>query len=122
MHISSVGAVAGYNPAGEIRRTRNVAVEQQLPAERAAASLPRGGASASPDITELKNTAVDIESLSRAFNSKLQFVVDHGSNEVIVKVVDRDTDKVIRVIPSEELQRLQRRLGEDAGFLLNEQV
>ena len=64
--------------------------------------------------------ARDIERMGNAFNKKLQFVVDHGSNEVLVKVIDKETDKVIKVIPPEELQRLHRNLKEAIGQLFNE--
>ena len=66
--------------------------------------------------------AMDVERIGHAFNKKLQFVVDHSSNEVLVKVIDKDTDKVIKVIPPEELQRLHRNLKEAIGLLFNEMV
>jgi len=68
----------------------------------------------------IKNTAVDIQRMGNALNKKLQFEVDHRSNEVIVKVIDKDTDKVIREIPPEELQRLHRSLKEVIGLLFDE--
>jgi len=57
---------------------------------------------------------------TNALNKKLQFVVDHSSNEVLVKVIDKETDKVIKVIPPEELQRLHKNLKEAIGLLFNE--
>ena len=64
--------------------------------------------------------ASDLERL--VFNRKLQFVVDHNSHEVIVKVIDKDTDKVIKVLPPEELQRMHNDLRESIGFLFDELV
>ena len=49
-------------------------------------------------------------------------MVDFQSKEVIVKVIDKTTDKVIKVLPPEELQRLHRKLKETIGFLFNEQA
>jgi len=66
--------------------------------------------------------AMDLERMGSAFNKKLQYVVDHSSNEVLVKVIDKETDKVIKVIPPEELQRLHRSLKEAVGVLFNEMV
>ncbi|MDR2941157.1 MAG: flagellar protein FlaG [Treponema sp.] len=68
----------------------------------------------------ISSTASDLERL--VFNRKLQFVVDHDSHEVIVKVIDKDTDKVIKVLPPEELQRLHNNLKETIGFLFDERV
>ena len=67
-----------------------------------------------------KEQIVDLERIGQAFNRKLQFVVDHNSNEVTVKVIDKETDKVIKVIPPEELQRLHRHLKETIGLLFDE--
>ena len=39
--------------------------------------------------------------------------------DTIIKVVDRETDEVIRQIPSEEVVRLRQRLEEVAGVLFD---
>ena len=122
MPISSVGTGTNYSPAFEIRRTQAATAEHRAAVEKLTASLPGGGSRKNPGSRELGRVAADIQSVSRTFNKKLKFVVDHQSNEVIVKVVDKDTDKVIKVIPPEELQRLHKRLKETIGFLFNERV
>jgi len=70
----------------------------------------------------IHSTANDLEQIGLVFNRKLQFVVDHNSNEVIVKVIDKETDKVIKELPPEELQRLHSNLKETIGFLFDERV
>ncbi|GHU40260.1 hypothetical protein FACS1894190_06930 [Spirochaetia bacterium] len=72
--------------------------------------------------TSAEAAAAHLERISSAFNKKLQFVVNHDSHEITIKVIDRDTDKVIKILPPEELQRLNRRLKEDLGFLFDEKV
>jgi len=67
-------------------------------------------------------TAADLEQVSLVFNRRLRFVVDQNSNEVIVKVIDKETDKVIKELPPEELQRLHRNVREVIGFLFDERV
>jgi flagellar protein FlaG len=71
---------------------------------------------------EIRAAAENIEKVSLAFNKRLKFVVDHQSHEVTVKVIDEETDKVIKVLPPEELQRLHSRIRETIGFLLDEMV
>ena len=68
------------------------------------------------------STTADLERISLVFNRKLQFVVDQRSNEVTVKVIDKETDKVIKELPPEELQRLHNDLKETLGFLFDERV
>jgi len=70
----------------------------------------------------IHSTAADLQKMGNALNKKLQFVVDHNSNEVIVKVIDKETDKVIKVLPPEELQRLHQRIEETFGFLFDQRV
>jgi len=70
----------------------------------------------------IHSTAADLQQISLVFNKKLQFVIDHNSNEVIVKVIDKETDKVVRELPPEELQRLHTNLKETIGFLFDERV
>ena len=71
---------------------------------------------------DIKTTAEELEHVSMAFNRRLKFVVDHESREVIVKVIDTETDKVIKVLPPEELQRLHQRIRETIGFLFDQKV
>jgi len=64
----------------------------------------------------------DLEKISLVFNRKLQFVIDQASHDIIVKVIDKDTDKVIKVLPPEELQQLHNDVKEMIGFLFDERV
>ncbi|MDR1507757.1 MAG: flagellar protein FlaG [Treponema sp.] len=87
--------------------------------ERIQASLPGNKETRRADI-EL--AMAEVEQVTLAFSKKLKFVVDHQSHEVTVKVIDPATDKVIKVLPPEELQRLHRRLRETIGVLLDERI
>ena len=68
------------------------------------------------------STTADLEKIGLVFNKRLQFVVDQSSNEVIIKVIDKETDKVIKELPPEELQRLHSNLKEAIGLLFDEKV
>jgi flagellar protein FlaG len=99
-------------------RTRLQAAEAQSAAiEKFTASLP-----GNQEQRALHATVADFERISLAFNKKLQFVVDHQSHEVSVKVIDPETDKVIKVLPPEELQRLHNKIRETIGFLFDERI
>jgi len=66
--------------------------------------------------------AADLEKISLVFNKKLQFVVDQQSNEITIKVIDKETDKVIKELPPEELQQAHSNLKETFGLLFDERV
>jgi len=120
MPISSVSSGVRFPPAPELSESQ-VRARQRAVAETVVASLP-GNAEDNHNSHPIHRVVADIQQVSQTFNKKLQFVVDHQSNEVIVKVIDKTTDKVIKVLPPEELQRLHRRLKEAIGFLFNEEV
>ena len=64
--------------------------------------------------------AADLQQISLAFNRKLKFEVNQESREILIKVIDGETDKVIKVLPPAELQRLHSRIRETLGFLFDE--
>jgi flagellar protein FlaG len=69
---------------------------------------------------ELDAAAKDMERITLALNKQLRFTVDRQTDEVVVKVIDPETDKVIKELPPEELQRLHRQLKEMIGLLIDE--
>jgi flagellar protein FlaG len=93
--------------------------EQKTPVKEAEFPLPVGK---KPHIPDLKQTTVELERISLAFDRRLKFVVDQNSREILIKVIDNETDKVIKVLPPEELQRLHSRIKETIGFLFDRMV
>lgn len=63
-----------------------------------------------------------MQSISSMFDRKLQFRINDDLNRVVIKVIDSSTDKVIREIPSAEIQRLQMRIKEALGLLFDESI
>ena len=55
-------------------------------------------------------------------NLRLQFEVDPDTAAVIVRVLDADTDEVIRQVPPEESVRFSRKLDELIGILFDERT
>ncbi len=64
----------------------------------------------------------DILRFTSLFNRKLKFSINSRLEQVVVKVVDRETDKVIKEIPPEALQRLHERMEEFMGLLVDEEI
>jgi len=62
----------------------------------------------------------ELNNLVRELHRELQFSVDDKSGDTIIKVVDRETDEVVRQIPSEEVVRLRQRLQEAAGAIFQD--
>lgn len=84
----------------------------------------------------VKPNAVQVDEALQVVNKaavfeqrSLSFMVDEASGKSIIKVMDKNTEQLIRQIPSEELlkvaqdiKRLQNEMGQSLGFLIDRQV
>ena len=99
-------------------------IKQQMPAiDRQQAVSPNDV----QRIAEMQRADVDaavdqIQKIADMFNRELKFQVSDELNRVIVKVIDTSTDKVIREIPSQEIQRLQLQIQETIGLLFDKSI
>ena len=64
----------------------------------------------------------EVLNISSVLNRKLSYSVNKELNQVVVKVIDSETDKVIRVIPSETLLKLHARMKEVIGLIFDEKI
>ena len=117
MSIQVTAAGNGFSPV-ELTQER---VSAQIKAdvkvlENAKAAIPQ------PKNEPLPEIMADLEKITVAFNKKLKFEVNHESNDITVKVIDPETDKVIKVLPPKELQRLHSHIKEAIGFLFDERI
>lgn len=71
---------------------------------------------------ELSKTVEQIQKICDMFDRKLQFSINKDINKVVVKVIDINTDTIIREIPSEEIQKLQKRIKEAVGLLFDKTI
>jgi flagellar protein FlaG len=127
--IAAAGNGVNVVPQQELPQDKSAARHAQIRAaeqkaavvQQAISSLP--GRAGSPEhAAQIHSTAADLEQISLTMNHKLKFVVDHESHEVTVKVIDPETDKVIKILPPEELQRMHRQIKETLGILFDERV
>ncbi|MDR2658387.1 MAG: flagellar protein FlaG [Spirochaetaceae bacterium] len=120
--MNTVTNVADTGLPGQFNQTakRKQNVEANAPVSGDAETSQNHAASRSNKDMEIELSK--LEKISRAFNKKLQFVINYESAEITVNVIDTDTDKVIKVLPPEELQRLNRKIEEAIGFLFDEKV
>jgi flagellar protein FlaG len=64
----------------------------------------------------------EVQAAIRPVASELNFSLDEESGRMMVRIVDRQTDEVIRQIPSEELLRISKALDKLQGLLLNKEA
>ena len=69
---------------------------------------------------QVRRYTEELRRVSGAFNKRLSFNYNEELEQMIVKVIDRDTDKVITELPPNELQRVHLRIRVAIGLLLDE--
>lgn len=81
--------------------------------------LPTEAVSPVSDSPKTVESAVsDLKSIVQKVQRNLDFSVDESSGDVVVKVIDSESGKIVRQIPSEELLRLSERLEDMRSLML----
>jgi len=53
------------------------------------------------------------------FNKRLKFAIDEESKRIVVKVIDTETNKIVREIPPEEVLRFVAKLHKFLGIFID---
>jgi flagellar protein FlaG len=109
--------VTSINKVSVMGKTATVQKTEQEPLDLSKVMKP----------SEIKKEDVEamveaLKDLTQTLQTKLNFSVDDGTNSIVVKVIDKDTDKVIRQIPPESLLKLQEKMQDLTGFLLSDNI
>ncbi|MCP4717912.1 MAG: flagellar protein FlaG [Desulfobacteraceae bacterium] len=78
--------------------------------------VPASAQMTSQDVTEVLDSFQD---MSKTIQTKLNFTVHEENNEIIIKVIDKESNQLIRQFPSDEMLNLQDKMRDMAGFLFN---
>jgi flagellar protein FlaG len=84
-------------------------------------AAPKGNSSNKVTISQAFMDAVN-QDMQAMHNVGLEFSVHKKTGETVVKVVDRDTGKLIRQIPSQEMLDLADKLEAMMGILFDKKV
>lgn len=76
-------------------------------------------AASPPSMEQVKRAVDEINKSMQAMSRGLVFSVDQDSHKTVVKVVDQQTEEVIRQIPSEEAIAISRSIDQAIGKLVN---
>ncbi len=100
---------------------------QKVHEVKAPITMPQGAAEVSKtlaaNLAETKETVQNIQKVSDlVLGHKLQFNINQELGKVIVEVIDPETNKVIREIPSEDLQKIQIQMKRAIGLVFDEMI
>lgn len=126
--MSSISAnnvsVASYIPVADKPSTRSAQAEpEQVKASETVKPVTEISNTELQQAVDVVNQAVSLEQRS------LSFSIDDASGRSVIKVIDYETDELIKQIPSEELlkvaqdiKRLQEEMGQSIGLLIDNKV
>ena len=98
------------------------------PAAAGAPGLAPAPAAATPDaqpaltVEAARQAAAQINEFLKSSAASVEFTVDGNSNHIIVRVVDSETNKLIRQIPSEETLAIAHALDRMSGLLFQQKA
>lgn len=64
----------------------------------------------------------EINEVIAHFNTKVQFAKDNDTGKTVIKIIDRDTDKTIKMIPPEVFLKVAAKMAEMIGILVDEKI
>ncbi|ACN16750.1 FlaG [Desulforapulum autotrophicum HRM2] len=71
---------------------------------------------------EASDIVENLYELTDMLQTSLTFQVDEKSDSVVIKVIDKKNNGVIRQIPNEDILKLREKMDEMTGLLLSESV
>ena len=70
----------------------------------------------------IDSTMSDINSKIKMSNTQLKYSIDEETQRISIKVIDQNTDKVIREIPPEETLEAIKKIWEIAGIIVDKKL
>ncbi len=101
-------------------------IGKTLPAEQT--NLPQGNSAPKVDMQELEKVTAALNKFIQSRQRSLQFSQDSESGRIIIRVINKETNEVVRQFPPEELLSISNALHKsleegstpENGFLLEE--
>lgn len=118
--ISTLGAQTAPVPKP---LAADAAKVRQLPAQSGESLQRQEQVQSQARVPSLQDAVTRLNEYVQSTNRQLQFSVDKQSGQTIVKVIDLQTDQVVRQIPSDDVLALARQLRDlSKGSLFEQKV
>ena len=76
----------------------------------------------SENLSQEKTYIQELQKVADSLDRKVKFNLNQELGQVVVKIVDPSTDKVIREIPSVDMQELRVTMRQTIGLIIDESV
>ncbi|MDR4652200.1 MAG: flagellar protein FlaG [Nitrosomonas sp.] len=71
---------------------------------------------------QIQDAVDQIQQFTQTLTQNLNFSIDEDTGKTVIKIMDTQTQEVIRQIPSEEAINIARALGEIKGLLFSDEA
>jgi flagellar protein FlaG len=88
-------------------------------ANRAALRPPQSSASEQLSTNEVKNTVVAFNEVFEQADIGVRYRFEQDTDELVVTLVNRDTEEVLRQVPPEQILKMRQRLEELMGIIFD---
>lgn len=75
-----------------------------------------------PDLAQVTQAVKSINKSMASLSADLEFSLDDDTHRTVVKVIDRQTNEVIRQIPTEEVLQISKALDQVQGLLIRQKA
>ncbi|MCV6612684.1 MAG: flagellar protein FlaG [Amphritea sp.] len=112
---ASQSAVQGRTPAAEAAKPQ----PEQAEVGRVDEGVQKAETAVQVDAETLREVIGELNELVKKQARELQFAIDDGTGQVVVKVIESTTQDLVRQIPSEEFLRLVEHFnsGDNGGLM-----
>ena len=71
---------------------------------------------------EVEDMVEALEDFANTVQTRLNFTIDDGTKDVVVKIMDKETNEVIKQFPAEEMLELREKMQDLSGLLFSTNV
>jgi flagellar protein FlaG len=71
---------------------------------------------------EIEQIVSELNNFIQIFNTKIAFEIDKETRKTVLKIIDAQSNEIIRQIPPEELLAISKRISELLGLIINARV
>nr|WP_321402410.1 flagellar protein FlaG [uncultured Desulfobacter sp.] len=126
--------IRGQEPVADTTRDKVTRLSELKQAESASANTEQAKSRTLEQKNEesgdqVKLTREDVEEMVEALEdfantvqTRLNFSIDDGTEDVVVKIMDKETDEVIKQFPAEEILKLREKMQDLSGLLFSTNV
>jgi flagellar protein FlaG len=105
----------GVNPVGTLNSAETRVNDERKPGQKESGSSTARKGPIDPDVI-----VKELNETMKMINTRVSFSVDRATKKTVVKVVDTDTGKIIRQIPTEEMLHISAQISRLLGIIVDD--